>query len=362
VVGVVTVRAKLASLKELRGFLNAVDWRRLHLEISRELEARIVITGPVNSGKSTLFNLLKGAYVSPASPVAGTTRSPIEEHMGPFLLVDTPGLEGPDAEASATMAQSLASTADLVLFVVDGSLGVRSSQVAWFHRMRTVAAARPVLLVVNKVDLLKQNSDAVVRDFTSAYGTEAIGVSALRGTNVAQQLLPEIIDRHPDLAVVLGRELPPLRRRAANRVVMAASVLNAAIGVEPIPFVDIPALLLTHSRMVLRIAAIYGEEMTSLHVRELIATFVGGMTLRYIAREFAKAIPIAGNMLVGGLAAAGTWAMGQVAIQYFEEGKRLTPAELRQRYGREVKARLLRRDASPITLPPPRHDSPHDPV
>ena len=36
--------------------------------------------------------------------------------------------------------------------------------------------------------------------------------------------------------------------------------------------------------------------------------------------------------MAAGIAAAGTWAMGQVAIEYFESGKRLNNKQMRQMY------------------------------
>ncbi|HEX6608408.1 MAG TPA: hypothetical protein VF276_16020, partial [Chloroflexia bacterium] len=60
----------------------------------------------------------------------------------------------------------------------------------------------------------------------------------------------------------------------------------------------------------------------------------GGVALRYLAQEAAKLVPVGGSAVAAGVAAAGTWAMGQVAIQYFESGKRLSRGELREAYQR----------------------------
>lgn len=63
---------------------------------------RIVLAGPPNSGKSTLFNALVDSEAAITSPIAGTTRDVIERSVAikgvPFVFIDTAGLrsEGTD--------------------------------------------------------------------------------------------------------------------------------------------------------------------------------------------------------------------------------------------------------------------------
>ena len=58
--------------------------------------AEVVLTGPVNAGKSSLINALARRDVAIVSPEAGTTRDMIEVRLDvggyPFTLVDTAGL------------------------------------------------------------------------------------------------------------------------------------------------------------------------------------------------------------------------------------------------------------------------------
>jgi uncharacterized protein (DUF697 family) len=156
---------------------------------------------------------------------------------------------------------------------------------------------------------------------------------------VAEELLPALVDAMPDLAVAMGRELPKVRRAMANKIVKQSSILNTAVGAEPIPFIDIPVLLATQSRMVLRIAAIYGEPFTAKHAKELISTIAGGLAFRFLAQQGAKLVPTGGWAVAAGIAALGTWSIGQVAIEYFESGKRLSRQQLRDMY-----RNLLKRD------------------
>jgi len=78
-------------LADIRKLLQSLDWDKLSLDVEQEAHARLAIVGPVNSGKSTLFNRIKGRKVSAVKAVPGTTRELVTEEVGPFILVDTPG-------------------------------------------------------------------------------------------------------------------------------------------------------------------------------------------------------------------------------------------------------------------------------
>src|SRR5207302_8369396 len=96
---------------------------------------------------------------------------------------------------------------------------------------------RPVVVALNKVDLLGRNYMSVVDDASSRLGVHVIPISAKKGLNVAEKLMPTLVDALPDLAVALGRELPAMRRSVAQKAIRHAAVLNTAIGAEPIPFI-----------------------------------------------------------------------------------------------------------------------------
>jgi uncharacterized protein (DUF697 family) len=100
--------------------------------------------------------------------------------------------------------------------------------------------------------------------------------------------------------------------------------------------------------MVLRIAAIYGEPMSTQHAKELTATIVGGAAMRHLAREAAKFLPGPGWVIAGAVASVGTWAIGQVAIQYFELGKKMGPSGLQSLYRQKVKQRRGAKTAGEI--------------
>jgi tRNA modification GTPase len=84
----------LTRIGTLRGELAA--WlARPRAELLRE-GFRVVIAGPPNAGKSSLFNVLVQSEAAIATPIAGTTRDvltrPVAYAGVPFLFADTAGL------------------------------------------------------------------------------------------------------------------------------------------------------------------------------------------------------------------------------------------------------------------------------
>jgi small GTP-binding protein len=318
------------ALGELRNLLKTFDRESLSLDIEEEAISRLAIVGPVNSGKSTLVNLLLGEQVSPVTAVPGTTKEVITQRLGPFTVMDTPGFgEVGGVERGDTALEALRE-ADVAVLLFDGAAGLRKEDYDLYQRLRS--EKRPIVVALNKIDLIGQDLELVLNDAQSKLGVSIVPISAKRGTNVASILLPRIIEMRPALAVALGRELPLYRRRMVRSVIRNTSMLNLLIGMEPIPFLDIPLLLASQMRMTLRIATIYGESMGPERAKELITTIAGGVLLRYAAQQALKFLAGPGWIISGLIAGAGTWAMGQVAVAYFESKKRLSGVQLRELY------------------------------
>ena len=315
-----------SNLTTLRKFMSSVNWKVAQEEIESELRRQVALVGLANSGKSTLFNTLQGRYVSPVSSTAGTTTTLVRGELGPFSLIDTPG-HLPDVQQSAI------DEASLIVYLIDASKGIRQRDMEIIQQLHQ--AAKPFVVALNKSDLLGTGADEAAANAAARLKVQdVIPISAQSGENVAEELLPAMIEASPEAAMVLGRQLPGFRRTAANKLVRTAALVSLAAGLEPIPLVDIPILLGTQIRMVLRIAAVYGEPPNAEYLRELAATVAGGLLMRYLAEEAAKIVPIGGDLVSGAIAAAGTWAIGQVAIEYFEGGKQLNRRQLNDLFGR----------------------------
>lgn len=315
-----------SSLATIRKFVSAIDWREAQAEIAEELDRKIAIVGMPNSGKSTLFNTLQGQYVSFVSPEAGATKEFVRGAFGPFALIDTPG-HLPD------MQQQAIDEASAVLYMLDASEGVRPRDEQIVRQLRD--GEKPYVLALNKSDLVSGDIDDLAAHVAARlHVSDVTPISAHTGDNIAEELIPAIINTSPEAALTLGRLLPQYRRRAANKLVRTATLVSLAAGLQPIPLVDIPILLSNQIRMTLRIAAVYGEPVTAQHLREILSTVAGGLVVRYLAEELAKAAPIGGDIVSGAIAAGGTYALGQVAIEYFENGKQLSRKQINDMFTR----------------------------
>lgn len=323
----VSTLTKLPSnVSTVRRFLSAVNWNTAQEEVKSELGHKVAILGMANSGKSTLFNTLRGSYTSPVSAEAGTTTTLVRGDFGPFTLIDTPG-------HVVDLQESAFDEAAAVIYLLDATQGIRGQDYAIITKLR--AGEKPLVVALNKADMLKDRADEVCAEAAARlHVQDVIPISARDGTNVGDELIPALIDTSPDAALTLGRALPRFRREAAQKLVRTATLVSLAAGLEPIPLLDIPILLGNQIRLVLRIAAVYNQPLSAKYARELVLTIAGGLALRYVAEEAAKAVPVAGDLVSGAIAAAGTWTLGQVAIEYFEGGKKFSRGQVNEMFTR----------------------------
>ncbi len=154
-------------------------------------------------------------------------------------------------------------------------------------------------------------------------GEETVSLSAVSADAVSEVLAPRIANAlEEDYLVPLGRGYPVFRRAVCEEIIRHNARQNAFIGALPIPGADMPIITANQGRMVLGIAAAYGEELSMERARELIGVLAAGFGLRDLSRQLLKLVPVAGWAAAGVVGYAGTLAMGRAAILYFERGKR----------------------------------------
>jgi uncharacterized protein (DUF697 family) len=124
----------------------------------------------------------------------------------------------------------------------------------------------------------------------------------------------------------LARHLPALRSGVCAALIESFARKNALVAAAVfIPGVDFPILTLNQLRLVLRICAAYGLEVDNQRVPEIVATVAAGLGFRTVARELLGAVPVAGWLLKGTIAYAGTKAVGEAAVRYCEARVRPRP-------------------------------------
>ncbi|MFL5955713.1 MAG: DUF697 domain-containing protein [Gaiellaceae bacterium] len=125
----------------------------------------------------------------------------------------------------------------------------------------------------------------------------------------------------------LAARLPVLRPPVCDELIRSFAKKNALISAAVfVPGVDMPVLTLNQIRLVLRIALAYGQEIDKQRALELIGVVGAGFGLRTVARELLDLVPVAGWALKGVVAYAGTRALGEAAVRYFEARTAATPA------------------------------------
>lgn len=118
----------------------------------------------------------------------------------------------------------------------------------------------------------------------------------------------------------LAARLPVLRRAVCDRIVASFARKNGLVAVALfVPGADLPVLALNQVRMLLLLDQAYGLELDPRQrLPEIAATVGAGLGLRAVARELLDLVPVAGWAVKGGVAYAGTRALGEAAIRRLE--------------------------------------------
>ncbi|MDD2361318.1 MAG: GTPase Era [Syntrophaceticus schinkii] len=149
------------------------------------------IIGRPNVGKSTLLNQFMGRKVAIVSDKPQTTRNRIlgilTTEDAQAVFIDTPGIHKPRHKLGAYMtrlAQETLEEVDLVIYVVDASVPPGTGEEYILEQLQEVST--PVLLVLNKIDLIKKQELLPLIDwFSKRYDFQNIvPVSALTAENL----------------------------------------------------------------------------------------------------------------------------------------------------------------------------------
>ena len=160
----------------------------------------VVVAGRPNVGKSTLVNRIVGRRIAVTQEKPGVTRDRLEletEWAGrSFVIVDTGGWidKGEPLDAKVTAQAEMAiSQADVVLLVVDASVGITTEDEILARHLRR--GPKHVIVVANKVDSTRRETEAW--EFVSLGLGDPFMVSALHGRG-SGDLLDEVVSKLPE--------------------------------------------------------------------------------------------------------------------------------------------------------------------
>ena len=171
----------------------------------------IAVIGRPNVGKSTLINSLIGQKIAIMSDKPQTTRNRIlcmlTRPEAQIVFLDTPGIHKPKHKLGEYMVKAAEGTlkeVDAIFFVVDATEKMGPGEYYILERLQ--ATAKPVILVVNKLDLIeKEQVLPIISHYTDKYPfVGVVPISAKEETNLdalieeVEKYLPEGPQYYPE--------------------------------------------------------------------------------------------------------------------------------------------------------------------
>ena len=181
------------------------DWSK----VPDEALPRVAVVGRPNVGKSALFNRLTGTKRAIVYDEPGVTRDRmyVRAYWGEheFMMVDTGGLEnlpanpegGPKTDTVGgveilpgmieAQAAEAVREASVLIFVVDGQVGLTAADMDIFAWLRRTHSKIPLHLAVNKCESTTKGEDQIL-EFWSLGDVTPLAVSAISGTGTGELL------------------------------------------------------------------------------------------------------------------------------------------------------------------------------
>ncbi|MGD1860623.1 MAG: GTP-binding protein [Leptolyngbyaceae cyanobacterium] len=304
---------------------------------------QIAVFGLVGRGKSSLLNALAGKTVFETGPTHGVTqtvqsaawhvqhetlsdRAQIQRAVLPgtgqsrIELIDTPGLDEVNGAEREQLARQVATTADLILFVIAGDI----TRLEYEALGQLRSASKPMLLVFNKVDqypdvdrqaIYQALVDDRLRELISAdeiVMTSAAPLVAIARPQVDGSIRPTLQRGTPEITALKLKILEILqqeglslialntllyadelneqivqkklaiRDRAADEVIWRSVMTKAiAVALNPVTLLDVLTGAVIDITMIVTLSRLYGLPMTqagALQLLRSIALELGGLS------------------------------------------------------------------------------------
>ena len=205
------------------------------------------LVGRPNVGKSTLFNRLTRTRDALVADIPGLTRDRQygvgklgldEENGESYMVIDCGGLNDNPEGIENLMADQVwqaVEECDVVLFIVDGRLGLSSADETIANSLRK--SRKPIYLLVNKTEGL--DDDAVLDFYNMGLG-QPYPISAAHNSNV-QSMVEMVLKDHPELMDDVHVETDATKIAIIGRPNVGKSTLiNRLIGEDRLLAFDMP--------------------------------------------------------------------------------------------------------------------------
>lgn len=340
--------------------------------------ARIAIVGRRGAGKSSLINAIFSEMRAEIGDVKARTGMgkwhTYKSGSGNLEILDTRGLgeaDKPEEEISEVSAIEEVQASikekcpDAILFLSKAkevSARIDEDMAQLLELKKTIQLEHdydvPIIGVVTQVDELSPKSSDIppfnhpVKEKNIADAIEVLSVKLrdavsnpvkvipiccyveFEGNEIiydirwnVDSLLDYLIEQLPNEAQMILAKLSKVKsvqKKVARRIGTSVAGVTGAIGASPIPLADLPIVTGLQMAMVTSIALIGGKKIDKKGVIEFFGALglnvAAGFVLRQVARQLLKIIPVAGNVISGAIASAGTYALCEAAIAYFIDG------------------------------------------
>jgi len=322
-------------------------WQEVKDQLNRRLV--IAVVGTVCSGKTTAIKSLFGIDFGNISPIPGsTTEAKVAEVGEKVFVADVPGFGDINTRLS-DKAKELCESTDAFVYLLNAEGGYQAQEREDLARIRSLG--RPVLVVLNKIDLIREHQrEELIQHQRAKIGVspQDFMVAAFDPLNGPCINVEAVHDWLQDTLKRKGKDLQYAKvckekDRSCNTYVMQAVAAATAVGVLPIPGSDYLALTALQAGMITRIAHVYGCSVSSQDVINFIAQTLTGRVAREVYRSLLKLIPGAGTALAGSIAGTVTYGLGMAARAYYAGQMALAPAANDGIFGASAEDFQLRR-------------------
>ncbi|MFK7928435.1 MAG: DUF697 domain-containing protein [Myxococcota bacterium] len=328
-------------------------WEMAASEIEASLSQTLVVAflGSASSGKDSAIKAIFGLDFGQVDPIPGSTKeirvAPIDPD-GRVLVVNAPGFGDIRAEVDQK-AREILDQVDIAVYLLNADGGATIDERRDLDAIR--AFGRPVLVCVNKIDLIREHErarfveatlaqlsvdskDAIVTAFDPmpALSPEPIGVN-----EVVRWIHHQLASAGKDLLFAKN-----LRNKAmaCQAIIRTSARRSAMAGAIPMVGVDATAVTAIQVKLIADIAAVYGRKMDNDMALFILGEILAGGSKGFIrwamsALKTAGWIPggqiahVATSALGATIAGATTYGVGRAAIVFMENGAEITGDELR---------------------------------